>query len=466
MFGALVLVLLAWGALAFGGVYDWAYRPLLWGGWLLGALVLAMPGWCHDGQAGSIGWGLGLGLCGVAGALILQLVPLPSDLLQQISPATHEFLRAYDIRYSAALLAGGAPMHAISIRPEASQLGAAFFVSFALLFFACTVILERGASRTVVSGLVGLGTVLALVAIVQTSLTPGKIYGLWEPIDGREPFGPFVNRNHFAGWMLMTLSVALGYLASALPSSRSPRLGDWRGRLTWFASTQASRVALVSAGTLVMGIALALTLSRSGIGGFILAAAVLGVIALRTRRDPVNRTFMGVYVVLLIVLTVNWVGVDRIGQQFAGVALKTEANRLGIWQDTLGVVRDFPLTGTGLNTFGTVMLAYQTVDPRLSFRAAHNDYLQLASEGGLLLGLPLILTIVAFGRQVAIRLRERPGGRGTHWLRVGAVTGLAAIGLQETVDFSLQMPGNAALFVVLAAIAVHRPLPACSREPK
>jgi hypothetical protein len=44
----------------------------------------------------------------------------------------------------------------------------------------------------------------------------------------------------------------------------------------------------------------------------------------------------------------------------------------------------------------------------------------------------------------------------TRWLRLGAVVGLSLIAVQETVDFSLQIPGNAALFVVLAAIAIHR----------
>ena len=43
-----------------------------------------------------------------------------------------------------------------------------------------------------------------------------------------------------------------------------------------------------------------------------------------------------------------------------------------------------------------------------------------------------------------------------YWLRVGAVTGLVAIALQETVEFSLQMPGNAALCATLCGIALHR----------
>jgi hypothetical protein len=46
-----------------------------------------------------------------------------------------------------------------------------------------------------------------------------------------------------------------------------------------------------------------------------------------------------------------------------------------------------------------------------------------------------------------------------YWIRFGAATGLAAIAIQSAVEFSLQMPGNAVLFVVLCAIALHERVP-------
>ena len=90
------------------------------------------------------------------------------------------------------------------------------------------------------------------------------------------------------------------------------------------------------------------------------------------------------------------------------------------------------------------------------FAQTHNDYLQLAAEGGVLLTLPALVCLIVFIRDV------RRATHGTHavttaWLRAGAVTSLIAIAFQETVEFSLQMPGNAALFAVVCAIALHRP---------
>lgn len=89
--------------------------------------------------------------------------------------------------------------------------------------------------------------------------------------------------------------------------------------------------------------------------------------------------------------------------------------------------------------------------------AAHNDYLQLASEGGLLVGVPALIALLVVGRQIACRLREDEADSRAHWTRVGAVAGLVAIALQESVDFSLQIPGNAVLFALLCAIALHVP---------
>ena len=102
------------------------------------------------------------------------------------------------------------------------------------------------------------------------------------------------------------------------------------------------------------------------------------------------------------------------------------------------------------------MLFYQRHDLGEHYTAAHNDYLHLAAEGGLLVGLPVTWAIVALVRAIRSRFREKADDTETYWIRVGAVTGLIAIALQEVADFSLQIPANAFLFVLLCAIAIHR----------
>jgi O-antigen ligase len=112
-----------------------------------------------------------------------------------------------------------------------------------------------------------------------------------------------------------------------------------------------------------------------------------------------------------------------------------------------------------MNTYGVTTLFYQTYDLRAHYVQAHNDYLQLLAEGGLLVTIPASAAMLLFVREIRRRFAETETGTITYWIRTGAVTGLISIALQEAVDFSLQIPANALLFTVLAAIALHRPLP-------
>jgi len=128
--------------------------------------------------------------------------------------------------------------------------------------------------------------------------------------------------------------------------------------------------------------------------------------------------------------------------------------RLTIWRETLPVVRDFWLTGTGAGTYLTAMRVYQQSDRTVYFNQAHNHYLQIAAEGGLLLIVPAALALAAFVRLGARRLREDLSAR--VWIRAGAACGLFAVALQSLWETGLTLPANAALAAFLCAVVVHR----------
>jgi O-antigen ligase len=172
--------------------------------------------------------------------------------------------------------------------------------------------------------------------------------------------------------------------------------------------------------------------------------------------------------VLLVVFSLGLGGFDRILTRFT-VETTGLGPRRGIWQDAMQVARRFPWTGSGLNTFRAAVAGSQTGHPgdrptaAPAYRAAaHNDYLQLAAEGGVLVSVPAAILIVVFARAVRRRLRESVADPAIFWIRVGAVLGMTSIGLQELVDFSLQIPANAVLFTVLAALAIGGPAPSSS----
>ena len=185
-----------------------------------------------------------------------------------------------------------------------------------------------------------------------------------------------------------------------------------------------------------------------------IAAVVLMTMAAGTRHASTGRLVAHTaYLAVMLGGIIAWVGADVIAARFEADNTVTLGGRFEIWEDTLRIARDFWLTGTGLNTYGVATLFYQTSLPAAHLREAHSDYLQLAAEGGVLLAVPIVLTIVAFAREVRRRVRTSEGS--SYWIRVGAVTGIVAIALQSTVEFSLQMPGNAAFFAVLCGLALH-----------
>jgi O-antigen ligase len=100
------------------------------------------------------------------------------------------------------------------------------------------------------------------------------------------------------------------------------------------------------------------------------------------------------------------------------------------------------------------MVFYQRHVVAFRMTRAHNDYLQLLAEGGLLVFIPAALVVVLLGVAVGRRLGEARHDGYEYWVRAGAAVGLLTMGIQETVEFSLQIPANALLFATLAAVAV------------
>jgi O-antigen ligase len=314
--------------------------------------------------------------------------------------------------------------------------------------------------RAVVNVLVALGIVIAVFGIAQKALVGDdfrvKIYGFWQPRYRNSPFGPFANRNHFAGWMLMVLPLALAYFASALHHALGTAGSGWRNKVLWLGSERAGQAVVLGFAVVVMAVSMVYSNSRSGLVCALPAVALIGWLAVRARIARSARILVGAVFMLLIASALVWAGSDVILHRFTVVPAEI-GDRLGAWRDALHVVHDFPLTGIGLNAYGTASIEYQTVASAWQYTTAHNDYLQLAAEGGLLVGVPIVLAVVAFVRLMRRRWRQGDDDPTVSWLRAGAFVSLGAIALQALVDFSLQIPANAILFVVVAAIAVHRP---------
>jgi O-antigen ligase len=455
-----LVITLAWGLLAFGAVYPWAYTPLA-----LAAATVGAAGFAFGAGRAWAERALALPLALVAAIAGLQLVPLPLALLSRISPNTVRFLQSFDLTWAL----GGNASHAVSIVPGKTWLGLALFAAFAVLLLGSARAFGRIGVLTFARALIVVGIGVALFAILQAALNVGrlayevKIYGFWQPINRATPFGPFVNRNHFAGWMLLVLPIAVAYLCGLIERGTKGLPATWRHRILWLGSPEGGRSVLMALAIAVMGLSLLASQSRSGLGSFTVALMITAV-WLAARRGGVKRLALP-FTALAVggVLLLAWAGAGVALSRFstAGSELGT---RLSAWHDALRIISAFPFMGTGLNTYGSATLLYQTSSLSSHFQEAHNEYLQIAAEGGILLLAAFALCVWRLAATTRHRFAAADEPSLARWVRIGAVTSLIAMALQSLMEFSLQMPGNAALFAVVVALAVHTGAPEPERR--
>jgi O-antigen ligase len=447
-----VAALLAWSAFSFGAVYAWAYLPAAVGIVVFGAVVLvtSRPGLSLDAPI--------VAALVLAAALAAQVVPVTAAVLGPASHGAQRVLSAIDIGYANGLT----HTHPLSVDAAATWFGLAALVLLAVWLVSTSVVFSD-ASRLhhTVRNIIVIGCALGLVGIAQRATFNGKLLWFWTPrFSAGNGFGPFVNRNHFAGWMLLAVALAVGYLFGTFSRSSVPRGRAMRDKLLWLGTRDAVTPVLVSASVAVMLCGVVWTMSRSGIVATGVALTVLLAAAIRRSQAGMHRVVLTVYLVCVVTGIVAWRGTDTLVRWYADTS--TLEWRVQLWKDTMPALEDFWVTGSGLNTYGTVMMIYPRTDLSVQPREAHNDYLQLAVEGGLLVCVPVVLLVVAAGRVIVARLRQ-PQDEMTWWIRMGAVAGICGIAVQELTEFSLQIPAVALLFVTCVAIALHQPAQAARR---
>lgn len=459
----LELIALAWGAMSFGAVYPWGYWPLATTCAAIGLLAFPFARVPMRGSSCLL-----IVIAAVAGFLAVQCIKVPGPLLARWSPARDAFLKRYDVFYA---LSGGTGWHAISINPQATLIALACFVAFSLLLLGTARFVSAVGPAGFVQGLTGFGLILALVAMAQNLALTGQtgeghtvyIYGFWPDPYVNKPFGPFINKNNFAGWIIMVLPLALGQLAAKFAAFARKVRPDWRSRILWLSSKDGARAVFAAVAAFAMGVALVMSMSRSGMVAFAVAIIAAAWFAPHAYSGPRVRFARVAASVALLVVFAAWVGTDAIADRFADRADATMIGRVGAWKDALAIAKDFPIVGAGVNTFGTAMVLYQRHDAYNFWEEAHNDYLQLVAEGGVVMSVLLVSAIAVVIGQIRRRFADEPAEQPAVWIRVGAVAGLFAIAFQELVEFSLQIPGNAALFAALLGIALSRPRDADAR---
>lgn len=382
--------------------------------------------------------------------LVFQMIPLPPLLLQQISPATW---RLYEQTVWAVSPNVWMPL---SVNIKETALEFARLGTYGIFYLlAVQVMSERERLKWVVHGVCIFVAGFSLLGILQYLLPSGKLFWLlrdW-PERTSHHFASYVNGNHYAGLMEMVLPVVLCLFLATRPQVR---YGSWRERLVeTFGNPRGNRHVLYGVTALLVAASIFLSLSRGGILSTLTALLALSLFLLLRGRDRKA----GIWLLLLLtgmLLTVGVVGWGPIFDRFERMRTvegDLVDERLVYWQDSLELVRRFPLTGTGFGSFIDVYPSVKTAKTQLTVDHAHNDYVELATDGGLV---SLLLVAGFYGvviRRVLPAWRRRQS-RQSSFLVLGSLTGLVAIGLHSMTDFNLHIGANALYLFWLLALAV------------
>ncbi|MCE5272958.1 O-antigen ligase family protein [bacterium] len=261
---------------------------------------------------------------------------------------------------------------------------------------------------------------------------------------GNESVGataPYVNHNHFAGCLELTLAAGAGLFAA-----------NWgRSRIEFGV--------LLGAGLVLIFVALLFSLSRGGILSLLAAAGVPALVYLARSRERLS--FSPVLVLVIFTLGYLWVlQTDRVEARLKTLGdertMLTLNSRTTAWRSALAAIRERPLAGYGPGNFASVYPRFRESGLAMFFDYAHNDYLQLWVEYGLA-GVLLVLAglgsfLSGLGRLLFKAWEPRD------YLSLGLGVGILALVLHSVADFNLQLQANALLFVSLAALFSRRAL--------
>ncbi len=351
---------------------------------------------------------------------ILQLIPLPSYILKAVSPGEYSIINRLSL----------SSVSAISLYRHATMLEAVKFSLYLMVFLMASFGIEgRRDLKRIINSLIVFGFLLSIFAIIQKATWNGKIYWFRELSSGGSAFGPFVNRNHFAGLIGMLIPLALGV-------SLESRI---RGKQAFFGFL-----------CVVMGIALFYSLSRGGIISFFASISVFSGILLYNRTSKKSVFFIAVFLSVLFAYLI-YLGISPVIERFAQAEKDTSmAQRIIAWQGTIKAIGDFWLFGSGLGTFQYVFPVYYPSGLQLFYDHAHNDYLEFFLETGLIGA----VIMASFFFSLIMGIIKSNWNKGGIYIRAGLIASITSILIHSLVDFNLHIPSNAITFSAVLGLLV------------
>lgn len=407
------------------------------------ALSLALPSRRRTHRQSNVDiWLLSL----LTGWMLLALVPLPLALVSLVSPERGRLALA-----AHALTGGDAGAWTpLSVAPPATVERLLFLLPAFAIFVAAREMPRWWTGRKVwiaVAPVIGVALLEAVVGMAQFN-AGGDVSAGARPVSGT-----YVNRNHYAGLLELALPLALTWALALWLNPGKPGHRH-RDREQPMGAAIGAGLLLLTAAVILAGVVT--SQSRMGFAAALstVTTVALGWLVVRRQRRRTS-SWMWLLPLALPVGIILLVATNTMVLRFVdtpGAGDITADGRVQIWRESWQLFKAYPLTGSGLGTFEHALYPFRVWMPTSAVDFAHNDYLQILTELGVVgfaLAIALALHVTIRILAVAFRTDSRQ-----QWLGVGLLAALVAGGLHGLVDFNLYIPANALALAWLAGVAV------------
>ncbi|MFZ0703870.1 MAG: O-antigen ligase family protein [Candidatus Acidiferrales bacterium] len=305
----------------------------------------------------------------------------------------------------------------------------------ALLFFLSVQSFRtRQDLRFVAWFLMSFGFAVAVLGIAQNYTSHDVLYWFRPLTEGGSPFGPYVNRDHFAGFMELIVPVGMSLMVlRGVPREQMMFTGIL---------------------TLVPIVALVLTGSR---GGSVSLVFEIGLLAALMRVRKARFQGAAVAAILLVSLAaLMWLGAGKVLDRIkaSSVADLSADRRVTMLKGAWHMFLDHPLLGTGLGTLVAVYPKYETFYDGRIVDHVHDDYAEALAETGIAGGLCGLVFLVMLFREARRRLLTEEQSAFSQAVHTAGTVACAGLLVHSLVDFNLHIPANGLVFLLQAAVVL------------
>ncbi len=392
--------------------------------------------------------------------VFFQIIPLPPWVLQLLSP---EIWGNYQ---NTIAVTNPSSWFSLSINKKAT-IGELYRYGayFCFYFLTVQILTSHKKLDLTVNALLTFAPILSTFAIIQYYTSKDTIYWIREVPVNSIIFGPYVNHNHFAGLIEMILPIAVAMFLCLKP--RVSYVMTWREKILDLFDLQGfNSYILVGFSAILLAVAIVLSLSRGAIISVGLALLIFTILLVISGRYRQKGWVFGVFI-LLFILSVQWFGWNTVFERFDRLEndrAEIYETRFDIWKDSSLIAKDLFITGAGFGSFKTIYPRYRTFGGEKSVLHAHNDYLELLIEGGII----SVLFVCWFLFQLfseSYRVYSHRHERYSIYLFLGSLTGIISILLHSFTDFNLHIGANGLFFFFLCGLLVSA-ANTRSRSPK